>query len=263
MNLRIEYVIGTRVSQQGIHTFPAVQPGRHFHPRLYAAPGLACHLQRIVDFMAQRWCRIRNRDARAILCCLPLPAIGDMHTHASLNGARVLFLTNDATMRQRMQQASSSWGCQLTEADTTQDALTRLRTALARGGTWTYDLLLVDMNSVRSTAIALHRNLRRTPDLEGLRVVYLTGNDPLPDELNDGLMLSLQRTIHANEMRSAISSFLSTPIVRAETAQEKVSQGSSLAGHEHVGSSTSSETQVPAIKKLRGHLLLVEDKPAI
>lgn len=257
---------GIGISQQGIQQlFRPFSQADTSTTRLYGGTGLGLVIcKRIVDLMGGTM-GVESETGRGSTFWVDLPllkAIGDMHTQRQdLNGARVLFLTNDAVMRQRMQQASSSWGCQLTEADTTQDALTRLRTALSRGGTWTYDLLLVDMNSVRSTAIALHRNLRRTPDLEGLRVVYLTGNDPLPDELNDGLMLSLQRTIHANEMRSAISSFLSTPIVRAETAQEKLNHGSAFAGHEHAGTPVSTEAAVPAIKKLRGHLLLVEDNP--
>ena len=35
--------------------------------------------------------------------------------------------------------------------------------------------MLVDLNSVRSTAIALHRNLQRSAEFEGLPVVYLQG----------------------------------------------------------------------------------------
>ncbi len=264
--LRIEVRdTGIGISPQGIQQlFRPFSQADTSTTRLYGGTGLGLVIcKRIVDLMGGTM-GVESETGRGSTFWVDLPllkAIGDMHTQRQdLNGARVLFLTNDAVMRQRMQQASSSWGCQFTEADTTQDALTRLRTALTRGGTWTYDLLLVDMNSVRSTAIALHRNLRRTPDLEGLRVVYLTGNEPLPDELNDGLMLSLQRTIHANEMRSAIGNFLSTPVARPEVPEEMPSYGSA-ASHEHAGPPSSAQTAIPVIKKLRGHLLLVEDNP--
>lgn len=263
--LRIEVRdTGIGISPQGIQQlFRPFSQADTSTTRLYGGTGLGLVIcKRIVDLMGGT-IGVESETGRGSTFWVDLPllkAVGDMHTQRQdLNGARVLFLSNDTVMRQRMQQASSSWGCQFTEADTTQDALTRLRTALTRGGTWTYDLLLVDMNSVRSTAIALHRNLRRTPDLEALRVVYLVGNDPLPNELNDGLMLSLQRTIHPNEMRSAISSYLSTPIVRAEPKHETSSYGSS-SGHEFAAPSAESSA-IPAIKKLRGHLLLVEDNP--
>lgn len=263
--LRIEVRdTGIGISPQGIQQlFRPFSQADTSTTRLYGGTGLGLVIcKRIVDLMGGT-IGVESEAGRGSTFWVDLPLLkapGDMHTQRQdLNGARILFLSNDAVIRQRVQQASSAWGCQLTEADTTQDALTRLRTALTRGGTWTYDLLLVDMNSVRSTAIALHRNLRRTPDLEGLRVVYLVGNDPLPDELNDGpLMLALPRVIHANEMRTSISNFLSTPIVRPETVQEAVDRSA----YAHVeAASSGSQGSVPAIKKLRGHLLLVEDNP--
>ncbi len=264
--LRIEVRdTGIGISPQGMQQlFRPFSQADTSTTRLYGGTGLGLVIcKRIVDLMGGTM-GVESEAGRGSTFWVDLPllkAVGDMHTQRQdLNGARVLFLTNDAVMRQRIQQSSSSWGCQLTEAETTQDALTRLRTAITRGGTWTYDLLLVDMNSVRSTAIALHRNLRRTPDLEGLRVVYLTGNDPLPDELNDGMMLSLQRTIHANEMRSAITSFLSAPIHRPEPAEEATSYDS-VASHAYGGAPSTAQTAIPVIKKLRGHLLLVEDNP--
>ena len=264
-DLRIEVRdTGIGISQQGIQQlFRPFSQADTSTTRLYGGTGLGLVIcKRIVDLMGGTM-GVESETGRGSTFWVELPllkAVGDMHTQRQdINGARVLFLTNDAAMKQRIQQASSSWGCQLTEAETTQDALSRLRTALTRGGTWTYDLLLVDMNSVRSTAIALHRNLRRTPDLEGLRVVYLAGNDPLPDELNDGLMLSLQRTIHANEMRSAISNFLSTPVATPEVVEETPSYGS--ASPDVAGPPSSAQAAVPAVKKLRGHLLLVEDNP--
>ena len=264
--LRIEVRdTGIGISAQGVQQlFRPFSQADASTTRLYGGTGLGLVIcKRIVDLMGGS-IGVESEAGRGSIFWVDLPLLkapGDMHMQRSdLNGARILFLSNDAVLRQRMQQASSAWGCQLTEADTTQDALTRLRTALTRGGTWTYDLLLVDMNSVRSTAIALHRNLRRTPDLEGMRVVYLTGNDPLPDELNDGpLMLSLPRIIHANEMRSSISNFLSKPIVQPDTVQEMMTKAAIAAGQE--SGSVAAAGAVPAIRKLRGHLLLVEDNP--
>ncbi len=265
--LRIEVRdTGIGISAQGVQQlFRPFSQADASTTRLYGGTGLGLVIcKRIVDLMGGT-IGVESETGRGSIFWVDLPLLkapGDMHTQRSdLNGARILFLSSDAVLRQRMQQTSSSWGCQLTEADTTQDALSRLRTALTRGGTWMYDLLLVDMNSVRSTAIALHRNLRRTPDLEGMRVVYLTGNDPLPDELNDGpLMLSLPRVIHANEMRSSISNFLSKPIVQPETEQERMDKVSTGGSREPTAAGAPG-APAPAIRKLRGHLLLVEDNP--
>ncbi len=263
--LRIEVRdTGIGISAQGVQQlFRPFSQADASTTRLYGGTGLGLVIcKRIVDLMGGT-IGVDSETGRGTTFWVDLPLLkapGDMHSQRmDLNGSRILLLSNDAVFRQRMLQASSTWGCQITEADTTQDALTRLRTALTRGNTWTFDLLLVDMNSVRSTAIALHRNLRRAPDLEGLRVVYFVGNDPLPEELNDGpLMLSLPRVMQANEMRTSITNFLSAPVVRPEVLEEPYSSASNMMS---TTASTTSPAVVSAVKKLRGHLLLVEDNP--
>lgn len=264
--LRIEVRdTGIGISAQGVQQlFRPFSQADTSTTRLYGGTGLGLVIcKRIVDLMGGS-IGVESETGRGSVFWLELPLLkapGDMHpVRSDLGGARILVLSNDPVFRQRMQQASIAWGCNMTEAETTQDALTRLRTAITRGGNWAFDLLMVDMNSVRSTAIALHRNLRRTPDFEALRVVYFTGNEPVPDELNDGaLMLSLPRVMQANEMRTSISGFLSTPIREAETSQDIASKAA--AAEVTIGDDSAVNSNTQGTRKLRGHLLLVEDNP--
>ncbi len=268
--LRIEvHDTGIGISPQGIaQLFRPFSQADASTTRLYGGTGLGLVIcKRIVDLMGGT-IGVDSEAGRGATFWINLPmlkAAGDMHAQRKdLNGARVLLLSNDAVLKQRMQQVASAWGCQITETDSTQDALARLRTALTRSGTWTFDILLVDMNSVRSTAIALHRNLRRTPDFEGLRVVYLTGNDPLPDELQDGpYMFSLPRVMQANEMRTGISNFLSAAAKRADTPLHEPAQAPTPASASVPASAEAAKQNASDKndKKLRGHLLLVEDNP--
>lgn len=264
--LRIEVRdTGIGISAQGVQQlFRPFSQADASTTRLYGGTGLGLVIcKRIVDLMGGA-IGVDSEIGRGSTFWVDLPLLkapGDMHSQSmDLNGLRVLLLNNDAVLRQRMRQASSTWGCQITEVDTTQDALSSLRTALTRGSTWTFDLLLVDINSVRSTAIALHRNLRHAPDFESLRVVYFIGNDPLPEELNDGpLMLSLPRMMQASEMRTSITNFLSAPTSQPAVTEDPYSSTSAM-----MSVATCSNTPpvaVQAVRKLHGHLLLVEDNP--
>lgn len=230
--------------------------------RLYGGTGLGLVIcKRIVDLMGGR-IDVDSEVGRGTSFWFEiglLKAAGDIQgQRADLNNARILLLSNDTPLRQRLQLAAPDWGAQLTLVETTQDALARLRSALGRGRDWNFDLLMVDLNSVRATAIALHRNLQNISELEDLRVVYLVGSSTPAPELNEGPhVLMLSRNMGQTELRTAIGAFIasaSTPNV--ETAPL------------HTGSNVTPLNQKPGTgggtssgARMRGRVLLVEDNP--
>ncbi len=140
-----------------------------------------------------------------------LKAIGDMGSREQgLVEAKVLLLTADPGMQRRLSVSLPNWGAKLTLAGNTQEALTKLRAASKRGGDWGFDLALVDLASVRTTFLALHRAAQREADLSELKLVYLQGSDPLPPDVVPGeRILTAPRSVGETELRRLLERFLS------------------------------------------------------
>src|SRR5690606_14004662 len=232
--------------------------------RLYGGTGLGLVIcKRIVDLMGGS-IGVDSQPGRGSTFWFEIPllkAAGDIQgQRTDLNGARVLLLSTDQALRQRVTRSAPEWGATLTLTETTQDALNRLRTAINRGATWNFDLLLVDLNSVRSTAIALHRNLRRSPELEDLRLVWLHGEETVPAELSQAAhSMLLPRVTGMSELRSALTSFLAAQASPRAAVSEDIPMPQE-SPEPAVASVADAQARASA-GKLRGRVLLVEDNP--
>ena len=175
--------------------------------RLYGGTGLGLAIcKRIVDLMGGRIgvTSIPGRGASFWFEAPLLKVVGDLRAaEPSTQLTRVLLVTPDVRLRQRLALLLPSWGLQLSSVDTTQEALERLRNAQLPGGT-SFAIVIGDLPSIRASARALHRGVTRRNGSDEMRMVWLYGEEEIPEELRDGSLL-LARQSHGADLHAALS----------------------------------------------------------
>ncbi len=252
---------GIGIAKESTHRlFTAFSQADASTTRLYGGTGLGLVIcKRIVELMGGS-IGVESEPGRGSTFWFEVPmlkASGDVRgLRSDLNGAKLLLLCTEATLRQRVEKSANDWGANFTVSDSTQDTLNALRSAALLGSSWSFDMLVVDLNSVRATAVALHRNLRRAPEFEDLRVVFLQGTDPLPPELSgaEGLHV-FPRTLGNAELRNSLAEVFASPITRHEPTAS--AEPAALARVPAANASAPAS----AVTRHRGRLLLVEDNP--
>jgi signal transduction histidine kinase/CheY-like chemotaxis protein len=176
--------------------------------RLYGGTGLGLAIsKRIVDLMGGR-IGVESVPGQGASFWFEIPllkAAGDMPSVAgdSTVRGRLLLLSADPRLRLRLSMLLPNWGLRVSAVETTHEALERLRTAANQGPPWAFTLVLADLAGMRSTAVALHRNLGRQAVYGDLRLVCLYGDDPVPDELRHSVTL-LSRQSPDADLRAAL-----------------------------------------------------------
>lgn len=240
--------------------------------RLYGGTGLGLAIcKRIIDLMGGR-IGVHSEAGRGATFWFEVPllkVIGDLRTQdSSLELTRALLVSPEARLRQRLSILLPSWGIQLTCVDTTQEALERLR-SVQTSGTTNFSIVLGDLSSIRASARALHRGVTRNNIVEGMRMVWLYGDEEIPDELRDGSIL-LPRQSHGADLHAALS--FAPPISEPATVGfDEIPQRDELMVVEPAPAAVASapsgaDLPAAAIAPVSGlptvtRLLLVEDNP--
>ncbi len=218
--------------------------------RLYGGTGLGLVIcKRIIDLMGGR-IGVESEPGAGATFWFEIPllkVIGDLQQgHALREAMRVLLVSSDDRLRQRMQLLMRNWGIGLHCVDSTQEALERIRAGAGQRMGGAFDVVIADHEQLRYSARALHRGIVRTPEHAGTRLIWLVGDEPLPDELDDHLD-RLPRQASDADLRAAL-----VPERRAPVEVEDA--GSAIPLPQPLDAASIDDAQEPRI-------LLVEDNP--
>ena len=239
--------------------------------RLYGGTGLGLAIcKRIVDLMGGRIgvASLPGRGASFWFEVPLLKVVGDLRAaDPGMGLTHALLVSPDVRLRQRLALLLPGWGLQLSWVETTQEALERLRNAGSANGT-PFAIVIGDLPGIRASARALHRGVTRHHRDEEMRMVWLYGEEEIPDELREGSLL-LARQSHGADLQAALT--FAPPLPLPETTafdqalpfQAEESCTAALPDIEVVPLPPMADSPVrdDPVPMLDARLLLVEDNP--
>ena len=228
--------------------------------RLYGGTGLGLAIsKRIVELMEGR-IGVESDPGRGSRFWFEIPLmkiVGDLRPGSDDTRPRVLLVSPDDALRQRVTTQITNLDLAVTAVDTTQEALDKLR-ASENADQPAYVGVVADMDKLRLSARALHRNVMRMAAEALPRLIWMHGEGEIADELRDHGSF-IPRPPPDAALRAALAA--SIPAERTASSVPPV-RGIMTPEHPASAAATPAMAVVPLLQIAGSRrLLLVEDNP--
>ncbi len=192
-------------------------------------------------------------------------SVGDIQAdRKDLQDARILLGCGDEALRQRLGTFFQGWGSGTTVANNLREMATKIKDSLTLGGTWAFDVMVVDAPSLGNQSAELIRRIRRDSRFNAMNILVLNRDGILPEPLADF------DDIDALDRSSAQGDFHETIELLLHGGEEAIERPPTL-GSNDIGygedyyeeEDDTSPSPVPTEPKgtPTGRVLLVEDNP--
>lgn len=219
---RQHHILRFEVKDNGIGISPE-NASRLFKPfsqadasttRIYGGTGLGLVIcKRIVDLMSGQIGVDSQPDIGSTFWFeIPmLKAIGDSHGMASeLKNANVLLFTTDQNLCNKFEQSDSMRETKLSITGTAIETQKALSESVASGSASDFDLLVIDVNSGRQSALQLQKMLLSNTDFERMRIAMLLSADSPPlDAVKNPRCRIISRNLDSSLLFNELSKLLS------------------------------------------------------
>ncbi len=231
--------------------------------------------KRLVELMGGR-IGVKSREGKGSIFWFVVPLRKSLQDEPSarrdLHGAKVLVVDADGSGHAEISEYLSEWGVVHERAAGIEDAISKLQSSVNLGGSWAYELVIVDGTTLGSEATLLVREVQAIPELSRLAFLGMgDGKDSAKAFASVGLATTLSRPVRRFDLLRSLNHLLDVEggTVSSDVGAYPEPRPQVVPDAHHSwedGQGTTQEAEEGAavltdLEPLAGRVLVVEDNP--